>query len=121
MRKKTSGSIDGRPCPSASRRRQLADERQVEDSVDPAKEMILGDERLQVDARFNLRIECLTTPCMVASLLENDGAPNGTPPETRTDAKNQAESKPNKVPFFNRPDEFTTPLGVGESTTSGLR
>jgi hypothetical protein len=43
---------------------------------------------------------------MAASLLENGGVPNATPPETRTDAKNQAESKPNKVLFFNGPNEF---------------
>jgi hypothetical protein len=43
---------------------------------------------------------------MAASLLENGGVPNGTPPETRTDAKNQAESKLAKLLFFNRPERF---------------
>jgi hypothetical protein len=40
---------------------------------------------------------------MAASLLVNGGVPNATPPETRIIAKNQAESKTDKVLFFNRP------------------
>jgi hypothetical protein len=43
---------------------------------------------------------------MAASLLENGGAPNATPPETRTDPKNQAESELDKLLFFNRPGGF---------------
>jgi hypothetical protein len=43
---------------------------------------------------------------MVASLLENGGVPNLTPPETRTDPKNQAESELAKLLFFNRPHRF---------------
>jgi hypothetical protein len=43
---------------------------------------------------------------MAASLPENGGVPNATPPETRTTAKNQAESELVKMLFFNRPDPF---------------
>src|SRR3954462_11962218 len=46
------------------------------------------------------------TPCMTASLLENSGVLNATPPETRTTAKNQAESRLAKLLFFNRPGRF---------------
>jgi hypothetical protein len=42
---------------------------------------------------------------MAESLLEIGGVPNGTPPETRTDAKNQAESKLAKLLFFNIHEE----------------
>jgi hypothetical protein len=45
---------------------------------------------------------------MAASLLENGGVPNGTPPETRTDPENQAESELAKLLFFNRPDGLLT-------------
>src|SRR3954470_14730180 len=48
------------------------------------------------------------TPCMAASLLENSGVPNATIPETRTNSKNQVESAPNKVLFFNRPERLVT-------------
>jgi len=40
---------------------------------------------------------------MAASLLLNRGVPNAKNPETRINAKNQAESKTAKVLFFNRP------------------
>ena len=50
------------------------------------------------------------TPCMAASLLENGEDPNATPPETQTNAKNQAESEPAKVLFFNRPGRLLTRL-----------
>jgi hypothetical protein len=40
---------------------------------------------------------------MAASLLENGGVSNETTPETRSNAKNQAEYEPIKVLFFNRP------------------
>jgi hypothetical protein len=43
---------------------------------------------------------------MAASLLENGGVSNATTPETRINAKNQAESPPTKVLFFNTPDPF---------------
>src|SRR3954452_21943751 len=46
------------------------------------------------------------TPCMAGSLLEIGGVRNETPPETQSTAKNQAESKPSKVLFFNRPGRF---------------
>jgi hypothetical protein len=45
---------------------------------------------------------------MAASLLVNSGVPNATPPETRTEAKNQAESELAKLLFFNSPNEFLT-------------
>jgi hypothetical protein len=61
---------------------------------------------------------------MVASLLENGGVSNGTPPETRTDPKNQAESELAKLLFFNRPVRLTahfaeTPVVV-ESWVRGM-
>jgi hypothetical protein len=49
---------------------------------------------------------------MVASLLENGGVPNATTPETPTHAKNQAESKPDNVLFFNSPDRFLTHAAI---------
>jgi hypothetical protein len=45
---------------------------------------------------------------MAASLLLNRGVPNAKNPETRINAKNQAESKAAKVLFFNRPTPFLT-------------
>jgi hypothetical protein len=42
---------------------------------------------------------------MAASLSENGGVPNATTPETRTNAKNQAESPLVKVLFFNIHEE----------------
>jgi hypothetical protein len=43
---------------------------------------------------------------MAASLLENGSVSNATTPETRINAKNQAESRLAKVHFFNRPHRF---------------
>src|SRR5262245_54139152 len=40
------------------------------------------------------------------SILENSGVPNAENPETRINAKNQAESETVKALFFNRPQRF---------------
>src|SRR5262245_37142856 len=46
------------------------------------------------------------TPCIAASFLKKRADRNATAPETRTNAKNKAESETDEVLFFNRPDEL---------------
>jgi hypothetical protein len=85
---------------------QFPDERQVEDAVNSAEEVVFSDKRLQVNADLGLRIECMH-PLHGDSLLENSCVRNETPPETQSNKENQAESELAKLLFFNRPHHYS--------------
>jgi hypothetical protein len=84
------------------RGRQFPNERQVETAFDPAEEVILRDERIQVDARLGLRLECLHF-LHGGLFTENGEDPNAAPSKDPNHCKNQAESELVKVLFFNVP------------------
>jgi hypothetical protein len=74
-------------------------------TVDLAEEVVVGDERIQVDARFGRRVK------RMHSLQLPPGIQRGTQDnENRTTAKNQPDRELAKVPFFNRPGGFSTCL-----------
>ncbi len=80
--------------------RQFPDERQVEDAVDLAKELVLGDERIQVNTHLRLRIEFMHSLHGGPPSLRTRGVKRSETPSTK---QNQAESQPAKLLFFNRP------------------
>src|SRR5688572_13478682 len=106
MRKKTSGSIEGRPCWAAYRG--------AVNSRTNARSRTRSIRRRKWSAATNDSKSMLAlalgsnacTPCMAAPLLEYGRVSNETTPETRTKAKNQAESETDKVLFFNTPNEL---------------
>src|SRR6478752_10505341 len=106
MRKYTSGSIDGRPCPSAYRAAvssRMNDRSRTWSSRRRKWSSATYDSKSMLTFAFGSNA---CTPCMVASLLENGKVSNATTPETQSTKENQAESKLTKLLFFNRPDEL---------------